>query len=251
MKWLRHHLTLGSRLRYAAWRLLGGTRRPFSGTLQNGLRIVLRPPPTTDLAVAAEIFVYDMYRPPAWLRPETVRTLVDVGGNIGLSCCYWLKQFPQAQITTYEPHPDHVAQIWRQAEANGALRRITIFPAAAGTAPGTAWLMDDGCRSRVIFADPKPGDVPIPVDDWVGRYVDHSIDFLKMDIEGGEFPILADPRFGRIRARALVLEWHVTPEHPDAEAWCVGRLEELGYEVTRQPLRPDNGLLWARRKDPT
>ena len=33
-------------------------------------------------------------------------------------------------------------------------------------------------------------------------------DLVKIDIEGGEWPILSDPRFAELEARALVLEYH-------------------------------------------
>jgi hypothetical protein len=74
------------------------------------------------------------------------------------------------------------------------------------------------------------------------------IDILKIDIEGGEYELLSDPRFEELDVRTLVLEWHNTPEYPDGKAWCLEKLQEFGYEThigNEDP--PLAGLIWAFR----
>ena len=36
----------------------------------------------------------------------------------------------------------------------------------------------------------------------------HDADLLKIDIEGGEWPLLTDARFGELKVPAIVLEYH-------------------------------------------
>ena len=71
-------------------------------------------------------------------------------------------------------------------------------------------------------------------------------DLLKLDIEGGEYAILGDDRFARLKPRRIALEWHTRPEVPDGRGWCVERLKGLGYQVTDGNLQHDGGgMLWA------
>ena len=74
------------------------------------------------------------------------------------------------------------------------------------------------------------------------------IDLLKMDIEGGEYELLEDPRFAALPVSRLVLEWHKTIDHPDGKAWCERRLTSLGYTVVQGKWSSEhNGLLWGFR----
>jgi hypothetical protein len=67
-----------------------------------------------------------------------------------------------------------------------------------------------------------------------------------MDIEGGEYPILADPRFAELRPRMIALEWHQTPAQPDGKRWCEERLRGLGYEVSEGPFgTKKEGVIFA------
>jgi hypothetical protein len=77
-----------------------------------------------------------------------------------------------------------------------------------------------------------------------------DVDLLKIDIEGAEWPILADPRFGAGVAKTLALEYHPygSPE-PDARALALRLLREAGYETKVSDFRlpPGHGMLWAWR----
>jgi hypothetical protein len=50
----------------------------------------------------------------------------------------------------------------------------------------------------------------VDVVDIFDELSDRAIDILKIDIEGSEHPLLADPRFAKLRVRFLVMEWLVT-----------------------------------------
>jgi hypothetical protein len=71
-----------SRLKYLAWRVasLGSA---ITVRLYSGERLILRCSPATDISVAYEVFVMEIYRPPTKLDPATVRSIVDLGANVG------------------------------------------------------------------------------------------------------------------------------------------------------------------------
>jgi hypothetical protein len=69
-----------------------------------------------------------------------------------------------------------------------------------------------------------------------------------MDIEGGEWDLLADPRFASVSAALLFLEYHphLCPA-PDARAHARRVLEEFGYLVDEVFADGPVGLLRATR----
>ena len=232
-----------SRVRYTAWRLAGG-KKPINLRLASGLRLRMRSLATTDYGVAWQIYWRRDYESPQHLRD--VRQVVDLGANVGYSCLYWCHQYPQCRVTALEPHPVHLSVMRDNLQRNGFLDQVKIVPAAAGSKEKRSYLTDARTSSSVteeqsalqirvldIFAEPE---------------MKGKIDILKIDIEGGEYELLSDPRFAQLEVRALVVEWHNTPDHPDGRDWCLKRLESLGYRVqvgAEDP--PFAGLLWAYR----
>ena len=103
--------------------------------------------------------------------------------------------------------PTHVAQIEKHLTGNGLRERVELVAAAAATGDGTAVFQDAGPETRPS----EDGEgVEVALVDWFERLPEGPIDVLKMDIEGGEIPLLDDPRFAAVAARTqvFVLEWH-------------------------------------------
>jgi hypothetical protein len=91
----------------------------------------------------------------------------------------------------------------------------------------------------------------IEVVDIFPSLVGKRIDLLKMDIEGGEYEILADARFDELNIGAIVMEWHARSETSlgfHDKRWCQRRLEGLGYQIQEIFTQPRNGMFWATRR---
>jgi FkbM family methyltransferase len=220
-------MNFASSLRYLAWRALR-LPRPVTVALEDGSVIVLRPQPSHDLSVAYEIFVSRLYLPP---RPlDSVRRIVDVGANVGYSLVWWGHQYPDARIVAFEPHPGHVAAIRNHLELNRMANRVELFAAAAGTEGGRAHLSDRGAWSSVGGPDDQ-GAIAVPIVDFFETLGEEPIDLMKLDCEGGELPLIMDPRFEQLNLRALVLEWHASVEQPLADRKIFARLESLGWHL--------------------
>jgi FkbM family methyltransferase len=232
-----------SRARYLVWRALGA-RRPIKVRLKSGLCIRIRSHSTTDYGVAWDIFLRGCY-----LCPEPmsqVRHIVDLGANVGYSCLFWCHQYPEARVTAFEPHPKHVSAIAENLSTNHFLDRVKVVEAAAGVAEAEAYLMDGGSSSAITNS---PTGFAVPVVD-VFQMLDGTIDILKIDIEGGEYGLLGDERFGSVQARTVVVEWHKTADRPDGREWCLNRLRRFGYRtrIGCEDL-PLAGLIWGFRTD--
>ena len=242
---LRDQLTPLSHLRYLAWRALP-RGRAVTLRLRSGERLMLRPPPAEDLATAYEMFVARVYQPPFAVEVATTRRIVDVGANCGHSLLFWARHYPHAHVLAFEPHPVHLAVLERNVALNGLEQRVTLHRAAAGVGQGEISLLDAESRSSIVDV-PQEKALRVPLFDFFETIGTPPIDLLKMDIEGGEYALLSDPRFAALKIRTLVLEWHRTREHPDGKDWCEQTLARLGYEVTPGIWTgQENGLLWAR-----
>ena len=245
-------LTPSSAVRYLGWRL-GGKRRDVWLRLRSerefpGPEVQLRPNSAGNNVgdVVHEIFIHKFLRVPVRIPPERVKLIVDVGANVGMSCLYWLAAYWRAKVIAFEPHPGHAAQCKANLERNGFMSRATLHDVAAGTANARAWISNAGTSSQVGTV---PGDgYETEVIDFFALLGGRRIDILKIDIEGGEYELLEDPRFGELDIGAIILEWHEREDRPEGHAWCRERLRELGYQLYPMFEQKTYGMMWAYQK---
>jgi FkbM family methyltransferase len=244
-------MTWWSRARYLGWRLGVGGRRPLRVTMRTGATLLLRPPPSSDLDVAMEVFVVGAYSPPAPLAPAAPRRIVDLGANAGFSLVHFATRYPAARIEAYEPHPRQLGQLRAHVRLNRLEDRVVVRPVAVSNrAADRVALVGDESVARL---GPAGGGaaVEVPVVDWLAEAGPDPIDLLKMDIEGSERDILLDPRFGRLDVGAVMVEWHARPDWPSAEADVKGVLAGMGLRTLDGPQGSSHGMsygiVWAAR----
>jgi hypothetical protein len=104
-------------------------------------------------------------------------------------------------------------------------------------------LSDVGPGSTVL--DGGGEGLEIEIVDVFSVLAGRRLDLLKLDIEGGEYEIMADPRFETLDVRALVMEWHAREGY--GRDWCVARLQALGFRVQETWSEDAAGMLWALR----
>jgi FkbM family methyltransferase len=182
------------------------------------------------------------------LSARTAPRIIDLGANIGLFGLFALDRWPTATLTAYEPDPANARVLEQTIASNGLETCWTVVPAAVSNADG---LMSFVCgafsESRIAGAD-EHGMIDVRTVDLFTT--DTDVDLLKMDIEGGEWAILEDPRLGSVAADAIVLEWH-TRNGPGPEGGLVAArlLREAGYTRTWSPEddASGDGVVWAWR----
>lgn len=204
---------------------------------------------TPDVVTVGEVFHNREYVPDGELeqRLQAARRIVDLGANIGLFGAFAAARWPEAEIVAYEPDPANV-HVHRQTVAINSLgHRWRLVAAAAGARQGQTAFVAGGISLSRIPAPGEPGTITVPVEDVLEIIGD--ADLLKMDIEGGEWAILADPRFRARPPRAAVMEYH--PHRcpsADPRAAATEALRDAGMVVT--PIKHDasgHGMLWAWR----
>ena len=235
-------------------RELQGLTAPASYTLRgSGLTAVLRHG-SRDLGVVDEVFgrsFYELPQPVEGLltglgRPPRV---VDLGANIGLFGVWLLERFPGATVTAYEPDRFNAELLRRCVEANSGRGRWELVEACASTTDGTVAFVDGDFASSREAAPGESASALVTKADAMPHL--GTADLAKLDIEGGEWALLADERFRASPPAAVTLEYHPhlcpgsRPRHE------VERLLDAAGLTQREPLfeRPDGvGMLWAWRE---
>jgi FkbM family methyltransferase len=201
-----------------------------------------------DVVTLGEIFHRPDYDPPPEVaavldRREPLRIL-DLGANVGLFGVFASGRWPDAHLTAVEPDPDNLDVLRRCVAAAGPGVSWQVIGAAAAARDGTV-PFDAGGASLSRIA-PGAG-LEVPAIDVLVRLA--GVDLLKMDIEGGEWAILDDPRFAAAAPPVTVLEYHphLCP-HPDPRAAVESIFAVAGQRThTIFGRTAGHGMLWAWR----
>lgn len=237
----------------AAWSAL---TRPFGGQVadhtlrESGRRVSLRRG-TPDIFTLYETHAEGMYVPPppasaalaALGRPPRI---LDLGANIGLFALHALGSWPGARITSFEPDPANLELLRRNVAAN-ADAAWEVVEACAATEDGAMGFLGDHFAVSRAPAAGESASTSVASVDALPHMAD--CDLLKMDIEGGEWPLLADPRLASLSAAVVVMEYHAWGAPPgDPAASARAALEGVGFTVgPAQAEEPGSGTLWAWR----
>jgi len=198
-----------------------------------------------------EIFRGLVYEPPPAIARalEGISSVLDLGGHDGHFGAGALDRHPHARIIAYEPDPTSAKAHEHCIRRNHAAGRWSLIRAIASTHGGERAFVALGTGWSHIAAAEERDAVVLPEQDVLARVQEAG--FVKMDIEGGEWPILHDPRLGDGRTRAVALEYHphMCPGSvPREEADRL--LRKAGFEVidpdqSDEQFPPGQGMLWA------
>lgn len=161
---------------------------------------------TTDILVYKKIFIDREYDFPL---TGPVQYIIDAGANVGLAAVFFSVKYPQARIIAIEPEESNFEVLCRNVASypniipvRGALGasagffrirnkegdkwNFTMEPATGPDADGRFWTIENLCREHAF---PR-------------------IDFLKIDIEGGEESLFAADTQWIRQVRYLSIELH-------------------------------------------
>jgi FkbM family methyltransferase len=204
-----------------------------------------------DLVMLHQILGRDIYAEPAEVAARLAALgrpprIADLGGNVGFFTMRMLERHPGAEVFAVEADPDNAEVFARTIAANGLGDRVELVHAAAATEPGSvSFAAGNYFQSRVVEG-PGDGTVTVEAIDVLPVLADR--DLIKIDIEGSEWPILADPRFRELTAPVVTMEWHAhgCPDEDPAAA-AERALGAAGYTVHHESADPGCGTLWAWR----
>lgn len=170
--------------------------------------------------------------------------VLDIGANLGYYALLFARAIgPDGRIDCFEPEPQNLETLAENFRANRLEESVRIHPVAVGEKAGSVRL-DPGLNG--VVTELGALEVPVRRLDDLDDLHDRPVDFLKIDVEGYEGPVLRGA--ARILARdrpALFVEIH--PEligPPDDVPGIVATLRAIypGLEAWE----PATGTLVAR-----
>lgn len=187
-----------------------------------------------------DLFVKRIYHFEAY-RPDPL--ILDCGSNIGMSVLYFKYLYPDARITAFEPDLAVLPYLEGNITSN-SLSSVRLLHAAVAAKQGRQILYADG-RYGSRLKKRASGSIP---DGWVKYevpcvrlwdYLTEPVDFLKMNIEGAEYEVLADSadRLGMVRE--MVIEYHHLPGLPRTLHKILALLHRQGFEYLINDFDPE------------
>jgi FkbM family methyltransferase len=238
---MNRYLLLIRRIRIArqlGFRFFGTSRTPLPHRLRLfGETLTLKyPDDPTLISDVINILLDDEYGLREIRRP--VRTVVDIGANIGLFSLWARHHFPDAMIHAYEPND----AIWGFTVGNLTSARIVLFNEGVGSEESAATLISQhSSRLTPTKRDPQ-GNVKLTgIDTVIRRLGGTNIDLLKIDCEGAEWDIfLRRDAFRTVRH--IRMEYHLNQNQNLACFEAV--TSELGFKIMRLIPNCEFGIAW-------
>jgi len=190
-----------------------------------------------DAVILAEIFVDNCYVQGLSLPARP--TIVDIGGYIGDFALYAAKHLDARKVVVCEPSPHNWALLEKNVAQNHYQDRIEMVNKAVTNGEDVMMNVDapDRGQARVsAYGDSHPGRKLIPgvtLASLVEEYGLTAIDLLKIDCEGGEYPILSEtPSEVLSRVRNIVFEYHEIDGFKSKLKAVTERLRDEGFLLT-------------------
>lgn len=164
----------------------------------------------SDLATMVHVWLEKCYYLESLTEP---RWIIDAGANAGYSTRWLAEMYPSSTVIAIEPDPANFALLRRNV---AHLDNVELRQVALSESCGTAELIDEGdgpWAMRVGAARSSNGRVVGEVEcvtissilDWFD--IDR-VDFLKVDIEGGELEVFRSASGWIDRIEAIAVELH-------------------------------------------
>jgi FkbM family methyltransferase len=169
-----------------------------------------------------DVFFRGIYRF-ASSRPDPL--IIDGGSNMGISVMGFKHDHPGSRIIAFEPDLQIANLLQENIERN--LRRdagadVSLIAAGLGAVEGTASFDADGSAGGRLSDEQSSGRVKVV---RLSDYLTEPVDFLKLNIEGEELPVLQECAASGALAhvREMVVEYHGWP----GAVQCLGELLNL------------------------
>lgn len=180
--------------------------------------------------IVAEIYKDGIYEP--YLRGKKDLTILDFGGNIGISA-YYFSQFAK-KVIVLEPSLRHFDTLTRMVDFNGLkdivkpVRKALYFEEATlpfyHNANETMYSLFQSVNDGT--SEPELVETVTVEQLMKDEGIDH-VDFMKLDVEGSEGEILAGVGFGNVADKidTIVMETH---------SWGIRPLQQIKDALTNR-----------------
>jgi FkbM family methyltransferase len=176
-----------------------------------------------------EMYVRDVYLKGGILEIEDGDVVMDLGANMGNFTNLALAHGEKIRVIAVEPNSRSNDHFWKSLSLNNGFKeRVTLFRSFLGETNGSQSKIDQGVDYE--------GATEISESELLNvSKIDH-IDFLKCDIEGGEFNLLGSRSRLLKMARNLAIEIHSFAGDVDL---FIEMLSTQGFQIKHVQRDPD------------
>lgn len=206
-----------------------------------------------------EIFIEQEYY---FVTKNKTPYIIDCGSNIGMSVLYFKMLYPDSEILAFEPCAEAFFCLERNIRNNN-LNSVLIYKKALSNKEGTIDFYYDQNDSGSLLMSTKQERMPKQKQtveaSVLSKYINRTVDFLKMDVEGAELEIMEElSHKGKLNdIKEMVIEYH---HHIIRDADVFSKILRLledagfGYQLESRLGRPlkhcqfQNILIYAYKK---
>jgi len=149
-----------------------------------------------------EIFIEEVYKQQL---PDNA-TVIDCGANIGLSIIYIKHLYPSAKIIAFEPDNKNFELLTKNVQSHN-LTNVELRKEAVWVEDTMVNFHEEGNMGSKIEPGNQPG-YSLVTAKKLKSFLQKSIDFLKLDIEGAEYEVLKDISEELRNVKNLFVEYH-------------------------------------------
>ena len=171
-----------------------------------------------------EIFVEEYYR---FETSNKSPVILDCGANIGTSCTYFKKLFPNAKVYAFEANPK-IANILKENLKANSFDDIEVIEKAVWiNGEGVEMGMEDADASSIHRKNHSLKIASSRLKDFILKF--EQVDMLKMDIEGAETEVLKDCGESLKNIQNIFIEFHSFVNEKQSLSEILKLLEDNGF----------------------
>lgn len=162
--------------------------------------------------------------------------IIDGGANIGLSVIFFKQRFPNAKIIAFEADPK-IFQVLTHNVGAMSFDDVTLIQKALWTEETTLRFDSEGADAGRIGIDglDVANSIEVPTI-RLSTYLDQSIDFLKLDIEGAEVDVIAEAQAQLGHVERMFVEFHSFTGQKCRLVELLQTIEESGFKYHLQTM---------------
>lgn len=189
-------------------------------------------PRTSDAAVLWDTFHEQFHLPPIALPANPV--VVDLGANVGYTAVHFAKRYAGATVVAVEMDGGNCAAARRHVEQVAGCR---LMHAAVWSSDGSVGY-DANAEAWGFHVDSQPAGNSVVVAAKTMKTILaenglDKVDYVKMDIEGAEWPVLSSGGEWLPKVRSLKIELHPKFNKDATYENCAAVLGKYGFSCRR------------------
>ncbi|MDB5319205.1 MAG: FkbM family methyltransferase [Phycisphaerales bacterium] len=188
-----------------------------------------------------DVFVRGIYRFTCD-RPDPV--IIDGGSNMGISVLGFRHDHPGSRVIAFEPDPAIADLLAENLDRNG-VADVEIIQAGLAAEAGVISFTPDGSAGGHIVDVPAGAAAPSIQVVRLSDYLVQPVDFLKLNIEGQELPVLREAHeSGRLaNVNRMVVEYHGWAGGKQCLGDLLNLLDQAGFRYLVHDFDSETGPL--------